>query len=115
LKKRWVVLLILITATALGTACNDQTANLEPTVGEAAPPDEDSGEVEAEATLPADVEVAETSGLNLVDSAVCEQFDPPTPAPVMPEPGSLAEIRPDDWIRGPEDAAVTILLYNDFQ
>jgi protein-disulfide isomerase len=40
------------------------------------------------------------------------------PATDTPAPATLPaflEVRPDDWVRGPADAAVTIVEYSDFQ
>ncbi len=115
--KRWVVLPVLITVLVLGAACSGQAAAPGEPAVEGAPPAEqpEVGETEPEATLAPDAEVVEAAGLNLVDSTVCDEFTPPTSAPITPVPGSLAEVRADDWTLGPDDAAVTFLTYSDFQ
>jgi hypothetical protein len=41
----------------------------------------------------------------------------PTPSstPPLPTAVPIAEVTGEDWIRGPEDASITLLVYSDFQ
>ena len=39
----------------------------------------------------------------------------PSPAPTVTPLASFLDVRPDDWVRGPASAQVTIVEYSDFQ
>ena len=110
--KRWIVLLVMIMAAAMSAGCDGEepTTQTEEPLMSTVPSETETGEVTPQAT-----EAVETPEINLVESTVCERFEPPTPAAITPAPGSLAAIRPNDWSRGPEDAPVTILEYINFR
>jgi hypothetical protein len=114
--KRWNALFILVATLTLGVACGSAEATIDTEIIEVenqAPPNTEDTQ-EAAAEVP-DAEAVDTGEFTLVDSDVCERFDPPTPAPITAEAGSMQVIREDDWSRGPEDATVVFLVYSDFQ
>lgn len=97
--KKYIPLLVVVALAGLLGACN--TAVLPEPTETAVPPSP---------TVLIPTEITQDSG----DPASCI----PNPLPPTPSEEDLAAFSPDpenDWIKGPEDALVTIVEYADFQ
>lgn len=94
---------VFVTAGCAGTQTGGEaTPTLEPTGTSAAPAETESGGAPTQA---ADDQKPEPS---------C-QVDPPLPTPNPTDEMLFAPDPEEDWIKGPEDARITIVEYGDFQ
>lgn len=107
MNKRWGSLIGLTLALILGTACaegapsDDLVTLLAPEI--AAPQAIPSPQVDILATVVA------------TGRDPCGDFVPPPPEPWIPGSGDPLVVTETDWVRGPEEALVTIVEYGDFQ
>jgi protein-disulfide isomerase len=65
---------------------------------------------------PASTSTSMPTEMPSVSSPTATQASPPaTDTPIPDNSPSFLDVRPDDWVRGPADAPVTIIEYSDFQ
>lgn len=99
-------IILLLTGMALTlAACQGQAVSPQPTPVETATP---SLVPTIQATL------AEATPTQPEAPAGCTAISPkPTPGPT--ETSLFPPVSPDDWVKGPADASITLTEYSDFQ
>ena len=122
------IALALLAALLLG-ACSsgaDPTATDTPVQDQPKPTATDQPTADAPTEMPTDPPAtatdpapASTATDEPASASTATEAPPPTAAPTdTPVPEDVfafLEVGPDEWVHGPEDAAVTIIEYADFQ
>ncbi len=103
--KRLLVLLILILSLLAACSGDGQT----PVTEAPAPQEESQPEVAAPTQATAPTEVAAITGPRMECTLVSSQPDAPA------ELVAIFGVTADDWVKGPDTAAVTFVEYSDFQ
>lgn len=117
-KLMFLVLILLTLSACVGaekvqvetptvTAEEEVVESLPTETDAAAPQDKDEPANEAETGA----EPAQTSGEQLASECTLVSSLPEPPQ----ESAELFSIQEDDWVSGPEDAAITLIEYGDFQ
>jgi hypothetical protein len=114
---RWIVLIAMVTLllnACAGTA--DPTATQRPSTD--VPPE--PTEAPTSTVAPAPTETAETDAETEPTATSGTESATATPADASGEEAegpdlTFLDVRPDDWIKGAEDAEITIVEYADFQ
>ena len=99
-------IILLLAGMALSlAACQGQAASPQPTPTEAATP-----------SLVPTIQATQAEATPTQPSAPagCTAISPePTPGPT--ETSLFPLVNSDDWVKGPEDASITLIEYSDFQ
>lgn len=103
-------------ALLLLSAC---TSAAEPTATQAPKPDQPTAteEAAAKASTPTDTppEPSRTATEPPQTATAEEKSQPATDTPEPDDVFAFLQVGPDEWVRGPDDAQVTIVEYADFQ
>lgn len=99
-----------VAPTATPAPSQEQPTATERTATATSPPAET-----ATHPLPTDTESPEMATPTQGSQAATQESSPATDTPESFDPFAFLEVGPDEWVRGPADAAVTIVEYADFQ
>ncbi|GAB4482116.1 MAG: hypothetical protein Kow00124_30600 [Anaerolineae bacterium] len=107
--KQQAIKIIILSAALLLAACGGATGD---TAMDGATPV--AGEDAVSQADPAALESLAGASIPVSGTDFCDAFPAPQAAAYTPPADSLLVVTDEDYVRGPADAAVTLILYNDF-